>query len=816
MSIGDDDGGAGRGPDRDGDLAHALRRTFARHAGDIESGPAWPVSESARPKAHRSTGPIPVRRWLLPAAAAAVVMALVVTAITVRGTGSPATDASPGPVPQASSESRVQGVPGTSGTAAEGTTADQSATGSDGTASGTPSQRPIPTGMQAVDALGVEIFVPADLPVDATCADFGVARPVPQLGAKCAPPLEPVGGTTAQNAADVQPAVRIARATDPGVRFDSTIACEPTPVLDGETGCLTVAVAAGPAYRPVGVTAVWPTHDVALQIQAGTDGEQLARQIVDSAHWVPVDRNGCAATRSPMQPPDLDQQTNPAVAPVAVAGAVLPEDPTAMSICWYLGNRLGASALLGVKAAEAVSAAANRGAPKWPAPEPQPDLPSCQIVAEHDGVLLTSRTAGGQTVDAVATLAACDGKLVVTNGGWAVLVTDQLISMIRSAADFGQGFMADYTYVPPSDAPPSVTPSATSTPSSGPPITTTGGTSHIASSSIAGTGLAAPASEDPGFSVTHAVTSSSSSAGLDVPAGTPVAPAVPAGTRAVDALGVEIFVPDDLAVDPPCAGQSVSRPAYGLTYAIGCVPVQMPAIWIGTAAGPASWLDPPDPDCGNSVRLEGEAGCLSVPPPEPNSDPETGSATIVWLQHDVAITAQFVATQRAKTLAVLESAHWVPVDRYGCAATRSPVVPANAAGGSDGPVLPADATTIDACWYSGGRLVASATMGGSDPAGALANPELGPAPGITVTPPYTPSPDGPACSDLGRTDGVVFLARRPDGSVAESAAQFGDCTGGQYWTDGVHSQPVDQALASAVQSLTGFLLMLGYHAPTTG
>jgi hypothetical protein len=107
-------------------------------------------------------------------------------------------------------------------------------------------------------------------------------------------------------------------------------------------------------------------------------------------------------------------------------------------------------------------------------------------------------------------------------------------------------------------------------------------------------------------------------------------------------------------------------------------------------------------------------------------------------------------------------------------------------------------------------------MAGTDAAGTLTDPHLGPAPGITNTPPYSPSPDGPSCTDLGRTDGLVFLAHQPDGSVAASVAQFGDCTGGQYWTDGVHSQPVDQALASAVQSLAGFLLMLGYYAPTTG
>lgn len=289
--------------------------------------------------------------------------------------------------------------------------------------------------------------------------------------------------------------------------------------------------------------------------------------------------------------------------------------------------------------------------------------------------------------------------------------------------------------------------------------------------------------------------------------------AIPAGMQAVDALGVEIFVSADLTLDPPCAAQSVSRPTYGLTYLIGCGPVQAPMVWITTAAAAAIWNnDPPATTCANSVRLDGEAGRLTVTDPTPNVEPAEVTATIIWPRHDIAVIAEFPAGQRTQALAVAQSAHWVPVDRHGCAATRSPVVPADAGSLPAGSVLPADATSTSACWYSDGRLVASATLPPTAADGLEDPRPAGNAPGLGIpAPAYTPTPDGPSCNELGRTEGIVFQATRPDGSIAVSAAQFADCTGGQYWTDGTYAQPVDEALASAIYRAAGFLLVFGYH-----
>jgi hypothetical protein len=296
------------------------------------------------------------------------------------------------------------------------------------------------------------------------------------------------------------------------------------------------------------------------------------------------------------------------------------------------------------------------------------------------------------------------------------------------------------------------------------------------------------------------------------PAPTPVAQQpIPAGQQAVDALGVEIFVPTSLTVDPPCASKSVSRPAYGLTYAIGCIPVQAPALDIMTATNAADGMTPTTGPCAGTVELDGENGCIRIQ--DADSSGSTIGVSVLWPRHDVALIADYPSDQRAQALAVFKSAHRVSVDRHGCAATRFPVVPAGASSLPEGSVLPADATSTSACWYSSGRLVASATLPSPGSSRDLEHPGApGSAPGIGSAPSYSPSPDGESCSALGRTEGIVFQSTQPDGSIAVSAAQFADCTGGQYWTDGKHAQPVDEALASAVRGLAGFLLVFGYHA----
>lgn len=289
---------------------------------------------------------------------------------------------------------------------------------------------------------------------------------------------------------------------------------------------------------------------------------------------------------------------------------------------------------------------------------------------------------------------------------------------------------------------------------------------------------------------------------------------IPSGMQAVDALGVEIFVPRSLTLDPPCMTHSVSRPAGGLTYAIGCMMPTLPVIWIGTAAGPATWIDPPPESCANSVVLDGEAGCLTVTTAPPNTNPDTVTAIIIWPKHSITVSAEYPAGDEAKALAVARSAHWVPVDRHGCAArqTSASVVPADAATLPRGPVLPDDPTSIGLCWYVGGRLGASATLPGND-ARELSRPGLPThAPGLSsVADRYTPSPKRPSCAALGEHSGIVFQSTLPNGTVDVAAAQFADCRGGQFFTNGTYAVPANERLASAVQRLAGFLLVFGYE-----
>ena len=182
-------------------------------------------------------------------------------------------------------------------------------------------------------------------------------------------------------------------------------------------------------------TASWPEHRVAISAESADP--RAAEQILRSVHPVSVDRNGCAATRSPM-----------AVTGSGAANPILPTGATSLSVCWYLGNRLGASALLDTAATSRVIDAVDAAPPKWPAPVARPALPGCDTVADHDGVLLTARFPDGSTAQAIGTFAACNGQQTVGNGTGAVLATKDLVSTIADAAGLGHALALDYPYTP--------------------------------------------------------------------------------------------------------------------------------------------------------------------------------------------------------------------------------------------------------------------------------------------------------------------------------------------------------------------------------
>lgn len=79
---------------------------------------------------------------------------------------------------------------------------------------------------------------------------------------------------------------------------------------------------------------------------------------------------------------------------------------------------------------------------------------------------------------------------------------------------------------------------------------------------------------------------------------------------------MEIFVPAGLTLDPPCAGNSVNRLAYGLTYAIGCIPLEPPAVWIESGKNVIDGASPPrsTKHCLNRPVLDGEAGYVIQDP----------------------------------------------------------------------------------------------------------------------------------------------------------------------------------------------------------
>lgn len=361
----------------DEQLEQALRATFAGHAEAVTHGPAWdPAEEPLDTDRGRSRSRA---RRLAPLAAAAAVLAVVGGVFALRGDDHASRTAPAG-------------------------------------------QLSIPKGMQAVDALGLEIFVPKSFVVDDACQGGpAVVLPIPAS----------VGSCPAMLQADQAVTIAAAPATT-----GMTVACTDPIRLDGEPGCVMRSSAAGAPGRtgPESASVSWPRHDVSLTV--ANLPEALTLQILRSAHAVPIDRNGCAARDDRLSlPPTTSIKNIPDPADVKFDSALLPvPKPQGLSVCWYIDNRLAASALLDQKAAQRVLGVANGMPPKWPAPQPQPTLPSCDDVATHDGVLLTAHTAGRPDVSAVADFAACNGQRTSRSATAAYLTTAELADALATAS----------------------------------------------------------------------------------------------------------------------------------------------------------------------------------------------------------------------------------------------------------------------------------------------------------------------------------------------------------------------------------------------
>lgn len=246
-------------------------------------------------------------------------------------------------------------------------------------------QEPVPAGMKAVDALGVEIFVPQDMAVDPGPCGSGVFRPVamPRRMPSCPPrrgPRVTIGS--------IEPSTGAAPQACTGQRL----------ALGRESACTTTLAAVGlpPAYE-----VSWPGHGVSIT----TDDldHAAALKILSTAHAVALDRNGCVGR-------DDTLDVVPKPAPGTFNAQLLPRSSDSLSVCWYIGNRLVASALLDKDKARQVIGVANGMAPMYPARPPHPELLSCQSLAQTDAVLLIAHAAGRDDVTATTHFANCDGE----------------------------------------------------------------------------------------------------------------------------------------------------------------------------------------------------------------------------------------------------------------------------------------------------------------------------------------------------------------------------------------------------------------------
>jgi hypothetical protein len=234
--------------------------------------------------------------------------------------------------------------------------------------------------------------------------------------------------------------VQIMTATDRGATR-----CVATVRLEAEDGCVvaspgvTRSTSSG-TRQATDLRAIWPAHDVQIVVSRTFDPSR-ALQIIRSVHAVPVDRNGCAARNDELfagLPRNIPDPSS-----VQIAGTLLPTSGIdGMSVCWYVGNRLVASALLDADKAATMARVVNGLPPKWPAPTPQPSLPTCQRLGAADGVVLIAHTEQRGDVEAIAQLAACNGQRTASNGVRAGLMGPEVAKTLAELTDipFSDGY----------------------------------------------------------------------------------------------------------------------------------------------------------------------------------------------------------------------------------------------------------------------------------------------------------------------------------------------------------------------------------------
>ncbi|MGI8417256.1 MAG: hypothetical protein ACR2P2_13845 [Nakamurella sp.] len=234
-----------------------------------------------------------------------------------------------------------------------------------------------------------------------------------------------------------------------------------------------------------------------------------------------------------------------------------------------------------------------------------------------------------------------------------------------------------------------------------------------------------------------------------------------------------------------------------------------PAVWIATAKDLINGAAPPRSlaHCLSRPVLDGEAGCVV-------QDKPGHTLSAIWPEHRVGVEVEAAAGQSALATRIFNSAHWVPVDRFGCAAARAQVGLPSGPTVTGGGVLPDNTASLSVCWYSHSRLVASASVNSAGAIGSIAHPAgVTNAPGLADPPsPNTPLATAPLCVGLDKTEGVVFIAHRPGQTDSFSTAQLADCRGGQRWTNGTASVRVGEPLASALREQADFLIVYGYQA----
>jgi hypothetical protein len=200
------------------------------------------------------------------------------------------------------------------------------------------------------------------------------------------------------------------------------------------------------------------------------------------------------------------------------------------------------------------------------------------------------------------------------------------------------------------------------------------------------------------------------------PGSSDVLPPVPTGQSAISALGVELFVPTEIAGTVKGELGGCSGAGSGIFYGnyrgpvAACAAALDPqAISIAVTRVPSTQGQAVSPagTCIAVVLLRTESGCVYGGNFVSMTGASFAELSVQWPIADILVRVQ--DPDLAAAMAIIKSIHPIGIDRNHCSPNAPPSLVS-----SEETSLNASATSASVCWYEAGRLRQSSYLSGSD------------------------------------------------------------------------------------------------------